>query len=468
MPKKLSKTDLEKLDKASLIELLLKALERIEALETELEKLKRQKHRQAAPFSRNTYKPNPKPVGRKKGLGKWSYKTPPQAHEITKTIEVKVLESHCPKCQTELPIEASHYQIAYILEMPLIKQQITKYELEQKTCLACGLKMKARHARVSLNQQGVTAFQLSPEVMALAHSLQYGQGIPSRKVSDVLSLSCGVSIGQSAISQAAMKNSLETTALFAAYKSLKAELHSSPQINTDDTSWRVNGSNHQLMTARGINSVVYQIRANHSHKEVLELIPTNYQGVLGTDRFRSYNHSSLENIKQQKCLYHIIKNIKTQLETQKGRARDFPLKLKTSFIQALKLHQHYRKQKVSLEEYIKRAKPLKRVIAKLLKARSKPLCKINESLRAGLEYHQQRGNLLRFLDFPEIHATNNLAEQALRPAVIFRKLCAGSKNKNGARAMEVYLSVLGTAKLRKQDPVRVLAELYSRRTNDER
>jgi transposase len=54
-------------------------------------------------------------------------------------------------------------------------------------------------------------------------------------------------------------------------------------------------------------------------------------------------------------------------------------------------------------------------------------------------------HLLTFLDHPEVEATNWLAEQAIRPAVITRKLSGGgNKTTRGAHVQEVLMSVLRT------------------------
>ena len=57
-----------------------------------------------------------------------------------------------------------------------------------------------------------------------------------------------------------------------------------------------------------------------------------------------------------------------------------------------------------------------------------------------LGWHDDRGNLLRFLDDPSM--TNNRAERALRPAVIARKVSHCSKNDGGADA--AFTSVIRT------------------------
>ncbi len=46
-------------------------------------------------------------------------------------------------------------------------------------------------------------------------------------------------------------------------------------------------------------SAVYQIRLQHRNEEVREVIGNNYQGILGTDRGKSYDAKELIEVKQQ-------------------------------------------------------------------------------------------------------------------------------------------------------------------------
>ena len=62
----------------------------------------------------------------------------------------------------------------------------------------------------------------------------------------------------------------------------------------------------------------------------------------------------------------------------------------------------------------------------------------NWRLQNELGWHDDRGNLLRFLDDPSIEPTNNRAERALRPAVIARKVSHCSKNVGGADAFSAF------------------------------
>ena len=68
----------------------------------------------------------------------------------------------------------------------------------------------------------------------------------------------------------------------------------------------------------------------------------------------------------------------------------------------------------------------------------------NRRLQNELGWHNDRGNLLRFLSEPSIEPTNNRAERALRPAVIARKVSQCSKNPQGANAFSAFTSIIRT------------------------
>ena len=56
-----------------------------------------------------------------------------------------------------------------------------------------------------------------------------------------------------------------------------------------------------------------------------------------------------------------------------------------------------------------------------------------------------------FLCDPSIDATNWRAEQAIRPAVVMRKVCGGNRTRKGADTQQVLASVVRTARQRKLD-----------------
>jgi transposase len=68
--------------------------------------------------------------------------------------------------------------------------------------------------------------------------------------------------------------------------------------------------------------------------------------------------------------------------------------------------------------------------------------------------------IFSFLVDPTLDATNWRAEQALRPAVITRKVCGGgNRSRRGADTQQVLVSILRTAQQRRLDTTDVLTTL---------
>jgi transposase len=441
------------------------AIEKLEIenkrLREDLEKLKREKYKSAAPFSRNQPKQHPGTPGRKPGIGTFKYRTAPSPEEITKIVQVKLEQNTCESCGSLL--EPTGFRFAWISELPELKPEIIEYQLQRKTCVTCGITVQATHPMISSNQVGVTAHRLGSRALALAHSLQYEMGVTVRKVPAVVLLTVGLRVTQGALTQSALKLADENNLMDVKYQALRENVQHASLVNTDDTGWRVAGSGAFLMAFKTASSLVYQIREQHRSDEVLEVIPTNFAGVMGCDRFSSYDAKVFDQVRQQKCVAHVLKNIRDLLEVSKGRACDFPKAVRTVFKTALRLHSRFLRGDVTEEIFTRDGRALSRKLSRLLRERPQPLTKLNERLRRGLAWHHARGSLLRFLLDSNVSPTNNAAEQALRPAVIFRKLCAGSKSWRGARALVAFKSVIESAKLSGSSGFDVLAAAYAQR-----
>ena len=67
--------------------------------------------------------------------------------------------------------------------------------------------------------------------------------------------------------------------------------------------------------------------------------------------------------------------------------------------------------------------------------------------------------LFSFLRNPAIDATNWRAEQAIRPAVVTRKVCGGNRSWRGAHTQQILTSLIRTARQRRLDPHAAIADL---------
>ena len=275
--------------------------------------------------------------------------------------------------------------------------------------------------------------------MTAAHVLHYGVGVPVRKVPAVLRALTGVELSQGAISQDALRRA--RGAVGDAYHKLRGSVRASPLVHTDDTGWRVDGGPAFLMAFETDEATVYQVRTRHRNEEVREVVPSDYGGVMVTDRGRSYDAQALSGVKQQKCLAHVLRSISEVVQTRTGRGRSFGKRLKGLLREAMELWGAYHRGEAS--DFGVQAERLKREVSYHL--RDRPMADAdNYRLQNELGWHDDRGNLMRFLDDPSIEPTNNRAERALRPAVIARKVSHCSKNDGGADAFSAFTSVIRT------------------------
>ncbi len=288
---------------------------------------------------------------------------------------------------------------------------------------------------------------LGRRVMAAAHVLHYGVGIPVRRVPVVLRALTGVELSQGAITQDALRRA--QGAVGDAYRRLRESVRESAVVHTDDTGWRVGGEGAFLMAFETEDATVYQVRARHRNEEVREVVPSDYGGVMVTDRGRSYDAQALSGVKQQKCLAHVLRSISEVVQTKRGRGRSFGKRLSGLLREAMQLWESQRRGEAS--DYVAETERLRREVSYHLRDRPMPALdsdrgpdRDNGRLQNELGWHDDRGNLLRFLDDARIEPTNNRAERALRGAVIARKVSHCSKNEDGADAFSAFTSVIRT------------------------
>lgn len=411
----------------------------LERLRQENERLRREGHRQAAPFQRRQRKDKPKRPGRKPGEGHFTRREPPSAEEVTEHVDV-ALPGGC-SCGGEL--EYLRHEDASNTDLPPEpRPEARRYRIPVCRCLRCGKTVRGRHPDVAPDQFGATAHRVGDRAMAAAHALHYGIGVPQQQVPRILQELCGLTITQSAIAQDGMRRAERDLAQ--EYQDLRATIPLRAVVHTDDTGWRVGGGPAQMMAfATGEGESVYQIRPQHRNEEVREVLPAGYDGTMVTDRGPAYDAKEYDGVKQQKCMSHVQRSVNEVLEQKVGPARHLGERLKEELKQGQELWRDHRAGKVSDERFRAEAKLIQVEVSDLLRPRSMR-DPDNDRLVNELGWHDDRGNLTRFLSDPAVPPTNNLAEREIRPSVKARKVSGCSKNWRGAWARECHLSIIRT------------------------
>ena len=179
----------------------------------------------------------------------------------------------------------------------------------------------------------------------------------------------------------------------------------------------------------------------------------NYQGVVGCDNFSGYNSlkKNNPNIQLQKCWAHvrrryadIVKNIKEK-DRKESKAYEILEEIKKLF----HLEATYKKKKLIPNEIVKRRKediPLIKEKIKKLVFESNPLK--GSALEGAINYTKECwDDLFTFVNNGYVEISNNIAEQAVKPFVIQRKVFQTSGSYAGARYTTKLFSIVQTCKI---------------------
>ena len=175
-----------------------------------------------------------------------------------------------------------------------------------------------------------------------------------------------------------------------------------------------------------------------------ELLGECYAGVIHCDRARMYWSMG----RLQWCWAHLKRDFQALIDspchTTKRLGRDLMRPTKELFA----LWQKVRDGTLSHRAFRRRMKPIRREIDSFLLRGYFNAC--THGFCKELVEHKER--LWTFVDVAGIQPTNNAAEQALRHAVIWRKLSFGTQSATGSRFVERLLTVVETCRRQSRNP----------------
>ncbi len=401
----------------------------------EIDKANRQSKRQAAPFSKGPPKLQPKTPGRKRGAahGRHGHRPPPQPDQIDEVLDAP-LPSSCPHCgasvrETEV---ATQYQTE-IPRRPLIRQ----FTIHVGCCCGCGQRVQGRHPLQTSDALGAAASQIGPDAQAAVSMLNKTFGLSHGKVAAVFQALFGIPLTRGASAQIVLRTA---DRLEPAYQEIRAEIKNSPRLTPDETGWRVEGKLAWLHAWVAERAVCYAIDRQRSADVLERLIGIDWAGKMTHDGFSSYDR--FVKATHQQCLGHVLRRVR-ELQARASRgAVHYPRKLIALFTEAIHLRNRYCKGEVSAGVLKKARTQFDQRLRKLAwPPRAVPAY---ETLSNHLWNHLEEWFV--FLDHPEIEPTNWEGEQAIRPAVVNRKVWGGNRTWPGARAQGVLMSALGTCK----------------------
>ena len=420
----------------------------VQELQAVIEQLTRRGKRQAAPFSKGPPKEAPQRPGRKAGddYGSKAHREPPDPTQITETHVVSLPEC-CPDCGGHA-LEVSHQDVQYQVDLP--QQPIYRqFTIDIGTCQHCGARVQGQHPLQSSQALGAARSQLGPVLQAFLAVLQKQLGLAYGKCVKLLHSVWGIKVSRGGVVQV-LQRLAERVA--PTVEQITETIKTAPEVAVDETGWRIGGLSAWLHTQATDQAVSFLIAPRRSADVSAQVLGWDYGGVLVHDGFNSYDNFLAA--KHQQCLAHVLRRCQNLLDTTPGGSLSTLAWLKEHLQEALIQRDRLEERptlRVTLSSWIWLHR--KQLLERLADwhPRRPPLARFRKFLK------RYSGNLFTFLKHDSA-ATNWRAEQALRPAVVNRKVWGGNRTLAGAAVQSALMTVITTLERRQQSVIDFLAQ----------
>ena len=405
-------------------------------LKRRLEAAERAGKRQAAPFRKGPPKPDPKPPGRKAGAehGPHGHRPTPPPDQISECHEA-TLPDDCPHCHGPLiETEVAQQFQTEIPRRPIVRQ----FNVHVGQCQACGQRVQGRHPLQTSDALGAAASQIGPDAQAAAVLLNKEAGLSHGKVAAVFEQLFGIDLTRGASAQINLR---AAERLEPDYQLILQEVKESETITPDETGWRIGGHPAWLHVWVGDRATAYAIDSQRSAAVLTRVIGEDWNGTMIHDGFASYNFQFPEAIHQQ-CLAHLLRRARTLAETAVGGGGRFPRQVIDLLTEAIHARNRCVDGAMSLHRLVSRRDEFDERLWELLRRPRQ----VPEQATFARHLANHAGEIFAFVTDPLVEATNWQAEQAIRPAVVNRKVWGGNRTAAGSRAQGVLMSVLETCR----------------------
>jgi transposase len=338
----------------------------------------------------------------------------------------------CPCCQHPLSGEDPRPQRHQVTELLPLKPVVTEYQLHQLVCPSCG---EATRAALPA---GVPMGGFGPRVQAIMALCTGAYHLSKRTTQSVMADLFGISVGLGTIAnleQATVQALADPVAAARAYVPAQAAAY------VDETSWREGAPRPWLWVAVTAWVTVFIVRRFRGAKVAQELLGERFWGYVVTDRWSAYTW--YPSWRRQLCWAHLLRDIEAMIE-RGGCSRDIGEGLRTQGRQMFHWWHRVRDGTLAHASFGSDMRPIRREVERLLEAGQ--TCGVPKTEGVCRDILKRRQALWTFVRHAGVEPTNNTAERAIRPGVLWRKGSFGTQSPDGSRFVEAMMTVVATLK----------------------
>lgn len=435
---------------------------RVETLEREQEALKAENQllkEQVKQNSKNSskppsqdmgkgFKPKPKEAGKRKPGAQPGH----EGHErrLYPIEQCQSIENHyperCIECGGRLTGADAQPHRIQIVDIPPVKPQVSEHRFHCCHCNQCGALTRAWDDEI-INGSGYGE-RVAAHVAVLSGQYRQSHQMVQALLHDLF----GVEISTGSINQLRQESSQAVAdAVQVAYAYVQAQ----GNVNMDETSFaQGNGDGNNPNHLKGwlwvmVTPLVsyFSVCLSRSQSVCQNLLGTAFAGIVSSDRYSAYNQVPLE--QRQICWAHLKRDF-TRIAERTGVAGELGQAL---LAQQKLLFEHWHRVRdgtLTRSEFATLVLPIQQQIHTVLLEGSNyriaqrektPLAKTVRTCHRLLAVEPA---FWTFVTTVGVEPTNNAAERALRPAVLWRKNSFGAQSEAGSLFVSRMLTVVTT------------------------
>ena len=350
---------------------------------------------------------------------------------VTEVDELHVCQpTHCAGCGSPLtgrdPAPLRHQ----VTELPPLQPTVAEYQLHALCCGCCGMVTRAPLPA------GVAERAFGPRLQALVAVLSGAYCLSKRNVQQLLADCFGAELALGSIS--ALEHAT-SEALREPVAEARRFVQQQPVVHVDETGWREANRRAWLWTAVTQAVTVFVIRCSRGSQVAKELLGEAFAGILVSDRWSGYRWVPSKH--RQLCWAHLIRDLRQMAETGDSAAA---LGEALGMCARQLFHWWHRVRDGTLQRssFCVYAAQLRMEVRALLLEGA--LCEDSKGAALCRSLLKHEPALWTFLHREGVELTNNPAERALRPIVLWRKGSFGTQSRAGSEFAERLLTVVAT------------------------
>lgn len=322
-----------------------------------------------------------------------------------------------------------------VWEVPPVTAMVTEYRLAARRCAGCGQVTRAPLPA------GVSTEGCGPRLTAVSAMLSGRYRLSKRETAACLGDVFGVDVAVGTVS--ALEQTM-SAALAPVVTEAQTVVQQATVVNMDETGWRAARRRVWLWTAVTSTLTIFQIHASRGGAVARARLGAGWSGIVGSDRGTMY--AWLDRARRQVCWAHLKRDFQKLVDWGPGPR---PVGEQLLAIEAVVFQHWHRYRAGELDRAGLQAAlaPVQTELTRVLADGTTTAHPVARSLCRSLQKLEPA--LWTFVMVPGVAPTNNAAEQALRPAVLWRKGSFGTHSADGSRFVERMLTV--TASCRQQN-----------------